>query len=94
MIVRNSYLVCYDIGDPKRWRAVHKLMLAYGQPLQLSVFLCRLSEVEYEHMRGRVLEALNRAEDAFAVAHLGREGTDQVDTYGLTRWDKGRRVVV
>lgn len=92
--MRHAYLVCYDIGDPKRWRLVHKVMLAYGDPLQLSVFLCRLSPVEYQTMRGRLLEQLNRADDALAVALLGREETASLETYGLVRWDKGRRVVV
>jgi CRISPR-associated protein Cas2 len=92
--MRNTYLACYDVADPKRWRTVHRLMLAYGEPLQLSVFICCLTDVELAEMRTRVLTALNRAEDAFAVAHLGREESARVDTYGLTRWLKGRRVVV
>jgi CRISPR-associated protein Cas2 len=37
------YIVTYDISDPKRWRAVFKLMHGYGEWLQLSVFQCRLS---------------------------------------------------
>ena len=92
--MRDSYLVCYDVADPKRWRVVHRLMLAYGEPLQLSVFLCQLSAVEYEQMRGRVLQSLNRAEDAFAIARLGRQESTRVETYGRARWEKGHRVVV
>ncbi len=37
------YIVTYDISDPKRWRAVFRLMHGYGEWLQLSVFQCRLS---------------------------------------------------
>ncbi len=37
------YIVTYDISDPKRWRAVFKLMHGYGEWLQLSVFQCRLT---------------------------------------------------
>lgn len=37
------YIVTYDVSDPKRWRAVFKLMHGYGEWLQLSVFQCRLS---------------------------------------------------
>jgi len=37
------YVITYDIGEPKRWRRVFKLMKGYGQWLQLSVFQCRLS---------------------------------------------------
>lgn len=32
--MRRCYLVCYDIRDPKRLRRTHKLMKAYGEPLQ------------------------------------------------------------
>ncbi|MBI4756029.1 MAG: CRISPR-associated endonuclease Cas2 [Betaproteobacteria bacterium] len=37
------YIITYDIADPKRWRRVFKLMNAYGEWVQLSVFQCRLS---------------------------------------------------
>ncbi len=37
------YIVTYDIGDPKRWRRVFRLMEGFGDWLQLSVFQCRLS---------------------------------------------------
>lgn len=92
--MRTAYLACYDIAEPKRWRAVHKLMLAYGNPLQLSVFLCHLSPVEYEEMKSRILPQLNRAEDAFALAALGRQDQEHVETWGVARWDHGKRVVV
>jgi CRISPR-associated protein Cas2 len=92
--MRSSYLVCYDISDPKRWRKIHKLMLAYGEPLQLSVFLCRLAPLEFEQMRGRVLAELHRTEDALAIANLGPQDTSQVLTYGRVRLDGGKRVVV
>lgn len=92
--MRASYLVCYDIGDPKRWRKIHKLMLAYGEPLQLSVFLCRLSPVEFEEMLGRVLAELHRTEDALAVADLGPQDTAEVRTFGRVQLQGMKRVVV
>jgi CRISPR-associated protein Cas2 len=92
--MRAAYLVCYDIGDPKRWRKIHKLMLAYGEPLQLSVFLCRLSPLEYEQMLGRVLAQLHRSEDALAIAHLGPQDSSEVQTYGRVKLEGAKRVVV
>jgi CRISPR-associated protein Cas2 len=41
--MRRSYLVCYDIRDPKRWRRVFKVMKAHGEHWQYSVFFCVLS---------------------------------------------------
>jgi CRISPR-associated protein Cas2 len=92
--MRAAYMVCYDIGNPKRWRKIHKLMLAYGEPLQLSVFLCRLSPVEFEEMLERVLGELHRTEDALAVAHLGPQDTSDVQTFGRVVLDGAKRIVV
>ena len=41
--MEHLYIVVYDIGDPKRWRRVFKLMRCYGEWVQLSVFQCRMS---------------------------------------------------
>lgn len=36
--MRNTYIVSYDIADPKRLRKVSKTMKAWGDHLQYSVF--------------------------------------------------------
>ena len=36
--MRNTYLVCYDVCEDKRLRAVHKTMRDFGDHLQYSVF--------------------------------------------------------
>jgi CRISPR-associated protein Cas2 len=41
--LRNRYVVCYDISDPKRWRKIFDKMNGFGKPLQYSVFQCDLS---------------------------------------------------
>ena len=43
--MRHNYVVTYDISDPKRLRKVYKMMLGYGEHLQLSVFQCELNLV-------------------------------------------------
>ena len=35
--MRNTYIVCYDICEPKRLRDVFKMMCGWGDHLQLSV---------------------------------------------------------
>ncbi len=59
------YIVTYDIADPRRWRAVFKLMHGFGEWLQLSVFQCRLT-------RGRVAGtvAATRGGHAHAEDHV------------------------
>jgi CRISPR-associated protein Cas2 len=38
--MRNTYLVCYDISNDKRLRAVYKTMRDFGDHLQYSIFEC------------------------------------------------------
>lgn len=44
--MRNSFIVCYDICDPKRLAKVFKTMRAWGDHLQYSVFECQLSRTD------------------------------------------------
>lgn len=94
--MRNTYLVCYDIADPKRWRKVHKIMLGHGDPVQLSVFLCALSPTERQILLGRLHEAMHHGEDALAIIDLGpsETGKTRLTTFGLARWEAGKRVIV
>lgn len=71
MAARTRYLFAYDIRDPKRLRRVHKLALAWGDPLQYSVFVCDLSKVEFVKMREDLCELINLDEDSASYFDLG-----------------------
>ena len=58
-----SYLVCYDISNPKRLRKVAKICEDFGYRRQLSVFLVRVSATEFVRLRTRLYEAVNLDED-------------------------------
>lgn len=58
-----SYLVCYDISDPKRLRKVAKICEDFGYRRQLSVFLVRVSATEFVRLRTRLYDAVNLDED-------------------------------
>ncbi|MBX9622593.1 MAG: CRISPR-associated endonuclease Cas2 [Gemmataceae bacterium] len=58
-----SYLVCYDISDPKRLRRVARACEDYGYRKQLSVFLCRVSATDFVRLRSRLYDLINLAED-------------------------------
>jgi len=73
--MRSMYLVAYDVADAKRLRRAHQTMRGYGDPLQFSVFLCRLSERERILMKGDILDAINQKEDRVVVIDLGPEGS-------------------
>jgi len=52
--MRQTYVVAYDISDPKRLRKVYKTMRGYGEHVQLSVFRCELTEMERLELRGKL----------------------------------------
>jgi len=65
------YIVAYDIADPKRWRAVFRLMQAYGEWVQLSVFQCRLTDRHHAEMVAALDTIIHHAEDHVLVIDLG-----------------------
>lgn len=58
-----SWIVAYDISDPKRLRKVATTCEDYGVRKQLSVFLCRLSATEFVKLRSRLYDLVNLDED-------------------------------
>ncbi len=58
-----SYLVCYDISDPKRLRRVAKACEDYGYRRQMSVFLVRVSATDHVRLRTRLFDAIKSDED-------------------------------
>ncbi|MCI0694602.1 CRISPR-associated endonuclease Cas2 [candidate division KSB1 bacterium] len=65
------FIVTYDIGDPRRWRAVFNLMNGYGDWLQLSVFQCRLSRRRHAEMIATLDELIHHEEDHILLLDLG-----------------------
>lgn len=69
MEVKNWYVICYDITEPKRWRQVYKLINGYGRRLQYSIFRCRLTVKQMERLRWE-LEKLMSDEDKLLIIGL------------------------
>lgn len=67
----HAYVVAYDIGDPKRWRQVFKLMHGYGRWLQLSLFHCRLDGGRRAAMAMALERLLDPAADHVVILDLG-----------------------
>jgi len=65
------YVVTYDIADPKRGRAIFKLMSGYGEWLQLSIFQCRLSRRHHATLVAELEELLHHREDHVVIMDLG-----------------------
>lgn len=69
--MRRCFLVCYDVRDPKRLRRVHKLMKAYGEPWQYSVFYCTLKAIDRVRLETALRETMNLKEDQVLIVDLG-----------------------
>lgn len=69
--MRRYYLVTYDVRDPRRLRRVHKLLRSYGQAWQLSVFFCRLKQIDRIRLEVELAQEINQHEDAVLIVELG-----------------------
>lgn len=69
--MRHAYLVTYDISDPKRLRTVYKLMLGWGEHVQLSVFHCELSARELVELKDALTKVIDASEDQVLFGLLG-----------------------
>lgn len=61
--MRRCYLVCYDVRDPKRLRRAHKVMKAYGEPWQYSVFYCTLKPIDRVRLENALRDVVNLKQD-------------------------------
>ncbi len=65
------FIVTYDIGEPRRWRRLFKLMHGYGEWLQLSVFQCRLTRRRRVELTAAINEVINHNQDHVLILDLG-----------------------
>ncbi|HVY44460.1 MAG TPA: CRISPR-associated endonuclease Cas2 [Minicystis sp.] len=80
-----SYIVTYDISDPKRLRRVFDTMRGYGQWLQLSVFRCELTERARVELCAALDAIIDHAQDQVLFVDIGpAEGraTEAIRTLG------------
>lgn len=68
--MKNRYLVCYDIASPRRLRRVARLMLAFGERVQKSVFECQLSPRERAELEAQAIPLLDPQNDSLRVYRL------------------------
>ncbi len=95
--MRHSYIVTYDISDPKRLRKVFRLMLGYGDHLQLSVFQCELNSRELVELKHALGDIIHHNEDQVLFANLGAvegRGSDSIESLGRAYVDPERMAIV
>lgn len=96
--MRRCYVVCYDIREPKRLRRVHKLMKAFGEAWQYSVFYCTLKAIDRVRMENALREILNLKQDQVLILDLGanEEAARESSTFmgpGMPKTESGMVVV-
>jgi CRISPR-associated protein Cas2 len=79
----DSWLVCYDIADPKRLRKVATCCADYGERRQFSVFLCRLSATDFVRLRSRLYDLIKLDEDQILFIPLCGKCVLQIESLGL-----------
>jgi CRISPR-associated protein Cas2 len=78
-VERRCYVVTYDISSPKRWRKVYRLMMGFGEHVQLSVFRCDLTPEQRVRLRNRLDEEIDHREDQVILLELGPSRRDVID---------------
>ncbi len=67
----HTYLVIYDIGNPRRWRLVFRAMKGFGRWLQLSAFQCRLGDVRHAEMVATLDQIIDHNDDHVVIVDVG-----------------------
>ena len=69
--MRTTWLVTYDVRDPKRLRRVFRVVLGYGDHLQYSVFRCELTDRELVELKGRLSMVIHHRLDQVLFVDVG-----------------------
>lgn len=80
-MIRQLYLVAYDIRAPKRLYRAHKVLKEFACGGQKSAFECYLTDGECKELIDRVEQCMDLDEDAFLVIAL--VDNDAVSTLGI-----------
>jgi CRISPR-associated protein Cas2 len=70
-VLRNRFIVTYDIKEEKRLKKVFNLMRGFGDHLQYSVFICELSPAEKVILIARLNELILHTEDSVIIVNIG-----------------------
>lgn len=77
-----TYLVAYDIRDPRRLRKVAQTCEDFGLRHQYSVFLCRLSPPNLVRLKSRLHDILDHARDQVIFLPLCNHCAGRMESMG------------
>lgn len=78
----DSYVVAYDICNPKRLRKVAQACEDFGCRRQYSVFLCRLTAADLVRLKSRLYDIINLQEDQVQFIPLCPRCAAQIEALG------------
>jgi len=78
----DSYIVAYDISDPKRLRKVAMVCEDFGYRKQYSVFLCRLSATDFVRLRSRLYDLIHLEQDQVLFIPLCPKCVNGIESLG------------
>ena len=77
-----TYLVAYDICDPKRLRKVARTCEDFGLRRQYSVFLCRLTALSLVKLKSRLYDIIELDRDQVLFIPLCDRCAGQIEALG------------
>lgn len=80
---RTLYLIAYDIACPRRWRNVHRLLMAYKVAGQKSAFECWVTPAELRLLMRELESLIEPAEDRIHLFQLDERM--KVRCYGVAK---------
>ncbi|MDD5028536.1 MAG: CRISPR-associated endonuclease Cas2 [Rhodoferax sp.] len=63
-----SWIIAYDIADPRRLRRVERALAAVGQRMHNSLFLCTLTAPELNQLQRRIAKLIQVPDDIVQYA--------------------------
>jgi CRISPR-associated protein Cas2 len=92
----DTYLVAYDICDPKRLRKVARTCEDFGQRRQYSVFVCRLTARDLVRLKSRLYDIIDLKVDQVLFVPLCPRCAAAIESLGrpTERYDANDVVII
>lgn len=86
-----NLVVTYDVNTEtkegrKRLRRVGLICKAYGQRVQLSVFECKVNDVQKERLVSQLRKVINEKTDSLRIYKLHGDRKKSVECYGVNTY--------
>jgi CRISPR-associated protein Cas2 len=78
----DTWLIAYDIANPKRLRKVAKTCEDFGLRRQYSVFLCRITRTDLVRLKSRLYDVVNLDQDQVLFIPLCERCAGEVEAIG------------